>query len=208
MTLNEFDLLVIIFLLIGVIYGAFRGAGRQIIGLFSAWLGLIVCLWLYIPFSRRILKGIFLKQENVESASNVVFDTFAFFMLLIVFSAIVQFIIVQTTKSPEEKTDQSGKTFIDRANQKNTISIVNLLGGLITGFVVTAVWVSILMAPVQHALFSMNTSSGFFIQLKSAMSTSFLVPYFKLVLGGIYASIQFFIPSSGGLPVIFRSFLG
>jgi len=206
MALNEFDLLVIVIILIGIVYGVFRGAGRQIAGLFSAWLGLIVCLWLYIPFSRKILQGIFGKMGG--GGSNVVFDTFSFFMLLIIFSALVQFIILQTTKSPEEKTDASDKTFVDRANQRNTMGALNVVGGLVTGLIVTVVWLSIFMAPIQHAVSSAGSGGTFVVQLRAAMNTSFLIPLLRQVLGMIYWSIQFFIPSSGELPVIFRSFLG
>lgn len=206
MRLNEFDLLIIVFLFIGVVYGVFRGAARQLIGLISAWLGLIICLWLYIPFSRQILKGLFLKQSDVQTASNVVFDTFSFVILLILFAVIVQFLFVQTTKSPEERKDTSGRHFLEKAEEKSSISMVNVVGGLFTGFIVSTVWLSIFMAPVQHAVFSVNTSNSFIAALRGAMNTSAILPLFKQVLSGIYWSIQFFTP--GGLPLIFRSFLG
>ena len=202
--LNAFDLLIIVFLFCGIIYGAFRGASRQLIGLLSAWLGLIICLWLYLPFSRRILKGLFVKKAETANVSNVVFDTFSFIMLLILFAVIVQVIFLLTTKSPEEKTGNRGKHFTERAEQRQSISVLNVFGGLFTGFVVTLVWLSIFMAPVQHAVFSFG-GGGFIGGLRNAMATSALLPLFRQVLGGIYWSISFFIP--GGLPLIFRSFL-
>jgi hypothetical protein len=204
--LNAFDLLIIVFLFIGIIYGAFRGASRQLIGLLSAWLGLIVCLWLYIPFSRQILKGLFVKKESTADVSNVVFDTFSFIMLLILFAVIVQAVFVLTTKSPEEKTGGRKKHFTERAEQKQSIGVLNVFGGLFTGFLVTLVWLSIFMAPIQYAVFSLNTGGGFIAGMKTAMTTSALLPLFRQVLAGIYWSISFFTP--GGLPLIFRSFLG
>lgn len=207
MSLNAFDLLMIVFLLIGIIYGAFRGAARQLMGLFSAWLGLIICLWLYIPFSRRILRGLFLKTTDSASANNVVFDTFSFFLLVIIFATIVQLIFIYTTKSPEEKRDTSGTSFMDRAEEKSSVSMLNVVGGLITGFIVTAVWISLFMAPTQYAIFSIRSSNNFLNSLRVAMNTSALIPYFQIVLSWIYQSIQFFIPPTG-LPVIFRGFLG
>ena len=207
MSLNAFDLLMIVFLLIGIIYGAFRGATKQMMGLFSVWLGLIICLWLYIPFSRRILKGLFTKATDTAAASNVIFDTFSFIMLLIIFAATVQFIFIYTTKSPEEKRDKSKKNFTERAEEKSTLSLLNLFGGLITGFIVTLVWLSVFMAPFRYAIFSVRANTNFLNNLRIAMSDSTLIPYFKLVLSWIYLSIQFFIPPTG-LPIIFRGFLG
>ena len=171
----------------------------QIMGLFSAWLGLIICLWLYIPFSRRILMGMFGKASDA-TANPVVFDTVSFVLLLILFATIVQVIFIQTTKSPEEKKDTSGKDFTEKANKKNSFNFLNVLGGLVTGFIVTAVWLSIFMAPVQYVVFAAGSSS-----LQNALRQSFLMPYFQLVLFGIYTSIKFFIPEQ--LPIIFSSFL-
>jgi len=207
MSFNPFDILVVVLLVIGIIYGAIRGAGRQIMGLFSAWLGLVICLWLYRPFSRNILMGLFAKAAGNSQGSNAVFDTFSFIMLLILFAAILQFIFIQTTKSPEEKTDTSGKTFIEKAQQKSPLSALNILGGLLTGFIVTMVWLSIFLAPIQFVVLAARSGGSFVTGLRVAMSSSALLPFFKQTLTLIYLTIQPFTPPTG-LPTIFSSFLG
>ncbi|MEM7033114.1 MAG: hypothetical protein AAF629_26415 [Chloroflexota bacterium] len=205
MGLNAFDLLLLVFLLIGIVLGAIQGAGRKLVGIISAWLGLIICLWLYIPFSRQILMGLF-ENSDGGTRNTAVFDTFAFIMLLIVFSGVIQFIIVQTTKSPEEKTDTSGRSFLEKANESSTINTGKLIGGILMGFIVTTVWISVFVAPIRFAIFNLETGNSFILGLRGAMNTSSLLPYLAMVLRWIYASIQLFIPPTG-LPAIFSGFL-
>ena len=205
MSLNAFDLLLLVFLLIGVMYGALRGAGRQLMGIISAWLGLIVCLWLYIPFSRRILMGLF-KNAEPSVARTAIFDTFAFIMLLIIFAGLIQFIIIQTTKSPEERTDGSGKSFAEKANDNTTINVGKTLGGIVMGFIITTIWLSVFIAPIRFAIFNVESTNGFVLGLRGAMNTSGLLPYLASVLRLIYVSIQLFIPPTG-LPAVFSGFL-
>lgn len=210
MILNPFDLLVIVFLLLGVIYGAIRGASRQTKGLISAWFGLIICLWLYQPFSRKILKGIFLKMAPGSHVGNVVFDTLAFVILIITFAGLAQLLLVFSSQAPEEKKDNTGKTFVDKANKqmgRTSSNIFNLFGGLLTGFISTTIWLSLFLAPIQYVLSSTGGSGNFQNGLRAAMSTSYLLPFFDLVLYWVYLSIRLFIPASG-LPSIFSGVLG
>jgi uncharacterized membrane protein required for colicin V production len=208
--MNEFDLLLIVFILVGVLIGAVRGAVRQLIGLFSAWLGLIICLWLYRPFSRQILMGMF-RNTPREQLNPAVFDTFAFVMLLIVFAVIVQLIFLFTSRSPEEKRQTQKVHWLIKANEKNTVSLLNILGGLVTGLITTVVWISIVLAPFQWVLYSLETPGNFQQSLLIAINNSGLLPYFYQVLYWIYLSIRFFIPPTG-LPAIFgnalNSFIG
>jgi hypothetical protein len=209
MFINEFDLLMIIFLFMGVIYGAIRGATRQTKGLISAWFGLLVCLWLYIPFSRRVLKGIFLKLSPDSYASNVVFDTLAFVILIITFTGLAQLLFIYSSKAPEEKRDTSGKTFMEKANKQfatTSANVFNLFGGLVTGFITTSIWLSLFLAPTQYVLSSVGTG-GLQTGLGSAMNSSLLLPFFHMVLYWVYLSIRLFTPGSG-LPSIFSGVLG
>lgn len=204
MPYNAFDLLIIVFLIVGIMYGAIRGATRQIIGLLSAWLALIACLWLYIPFSRRILLGMFTKAAGATSPE--VFDTASFIMLLVLFAIFIQVIFIQTTKSPEEKRDTSGKSFIEKAEQKKTVNVLAIVGGLVMGFVVTVVWMSVFLAPIQFVIFAVRSSNSFLNGLQGAMQSSALLPLFNRTLSLIWLSVRPFAPTD--LPAIFAGFIG
>lgn len=150
--------------------------------------------------------GMFDKSSTLSGGNVAVFDTFAFIMLLIVFSALIQLLIVQTTKSPEERTDASGKTFVEKANEKAPVRIGSLIGGIVMGFIISLIWLSVVIAPIRFVVFSINTNSAFINGLRGAMASSGLLPVLARVLNWVYVSIQYFIPSTG-LPSIFSGFL-
>jgi len=196
--MNYIDYMLILILLIGAGYGAAKGPVRQLTGLVSIWLGLIVSLWLYKPFSVKILGGVF------ESASPVVLDSFSFIMLLILFTVIAQGVFIFTTKSPEEKRKKGKKDLnemLDKVDKGLNFSILNALGGMIIGFFVTAVWLSIFLAIIQYFLSAGVGSGAFLAQLRHAA----LLPWFSLFLNWIYISIKLFIPRQ--LPAIFTALL-
>ncbi len=196
--MNFVDYMLILILLVGAGYGAAKGPVRQLTGLVSIWLGLIISLWLYKPFSVKILGGVF------KTASPLVLDSFSFITLLILFTAIVQGIFIFTTKAPEEKRKKGKKDLnemLDRVDKGLNFSILNALGGLLMGFLVTAVWLSIFLAIIQYFLSAGVGSGAFSVQLSHAA----LLPYFSLLLNWVYMSVKLFIPKQ--LPAIFTALL-
>ena len=197
--MNYIDYMLILILLIGAGYGAAKGPVRQLTGLVSIWLGLIVSLWLYKPFSARILGGVF------KSASPLVLDSFSFIVLLIIFTAIAQGVFIFTTKAPEEKRKKGKKDLnemLDKVDKGLNFSILNALGGMVIGFFVTAVWLSIFLAIIRYFLSAGGVGSGAFsVQLSHAA----LLPWFSLLLNWVYISIKLFIPKQ--LPAIFTALL-
>ncbi len=197
--MNNFDLLIFFLLIVGMVYGAIRGTVREIIGLFSVWLALVLDLWLYRWLSTIILQGSF------PGASPVVMDTFAFIILMIIFTLAINLIFVLSGTSPEEKrkkkTTRDFNEMIEDAERSN-FSFVNAFGGMIVGAFVTAFWMSIFFALLQHLL---RATAGIGNAVEVSMAGSRLLPIFKFAVYWIYQSIQFFTP--GDMPVIFQTFL-
>jgi len=168
--MNYVDLLLMFILVMGAGYGATRGVTRQLTGLISIWLGLIISLWLYKPFSVKILGGVF------TSASPLILDSFSFIMLLILFTVIVQGLFIFTTKSPEEKRKKGAKDLnemLDKVDRGPSFGIINALGGLVVGAAVTAVWISIFLAITQYLL---NAGVGG----PSLRMSSFSITFFRV----------------------------
>jgi uncharacterized membrane protein required for colicin V production len=197
--MNEFDMLVGFILCLGIIYGAIRGAVRQLTGILSFWLALVISLWLYRPFSTRILLGVF------TDASPAIMDSFAFIILMLVFNVGILLVFILTSTSPEERHSKKKKKIEDMMDQSERGSfstIMNAVGGLFMGFITTTLWLSISLALVQYILFS---SSGLGEGIKASMVKSMLLPYFNQVLGYLYLSVKFFTP--GELPSIFAALI-
>jgi len=75
--LNALDLLLLFIMLMGIVVGVLRGMLPQLFSLASIWLGLVITLWLYKPFSIYILQGL-----GIPSVGS---DTMSFLMLLFIF---------------------------------------------------------------------------------------------------------------------------
>lgn len=198
--MNELDLLLIFIVLLGTVYGAIRGAARQFMGLLSAWLAIIIDLWTYRLLSDKILLGQF------PGASPVVMESFAFIILLIIYTIFLQAIFIYSTKSPEEKQKKrKSKNLnemldeIDKGPNKNAF---NTLGGIVTGFAATVVWLSLLLVLAQYFLYGLPNVAP---ALKASMSHSTLMPIFTQVLRVVYATVTPFYPKA--LPAIFSALL-
>jgi len=204
--MTPFDILLGFILFLGAGYGAVRGPGRQLMGLLSFWLALIISLWLYRPFSQQILQGVF------TGASSAVMDSFAFVMLIIVFTIILQFILLYTSTSPEERRQKRKKTLnkmLDETEKDISGKVMNAFLGLVVGFVVTAIWMSVVLAVTAHILPAFIAGGGSLStaarNLTASMQTATLLPYFKILLRWIYLSVRFFTPSQ--VPPILKGFL-
>jgi hypothetical protein len=194
--MNELDLLIALILVLGVVYGLMRGAGKQLIGLFSLWLSLIISLWLYKPLSDEIIGG-------VLAMSAFGRDTIAFVALMLFFSNLIGLIVRATATPPEEKKRKKVSDLeevIEKGSQRFIFGPLNYLGGLVLGFVVTVIWLSLGLALLQFSLSAVPESA-----LANTVRGSQLVGIFNNTLGYVFLSVKLFIPSR--LPGIFATML-
>lgn len=197
--LNNLDLVLIVILFIGILIGLIRGTLPQVVSAISIWLGLIITLWLYKIFSFRILQGLGLGK----TAS----DTMAFIILLIVFFNVVRLVVRYLTVPPEEKKrkkmskDDPLVEATKSATERFIIGPLNALGGMAMGFVLTTLWLAVILGVLQFilqdALFEAGVPRpGLARQLRQ----SFLVHgYFNQILWGLSRSLELFIPSSADI---------
>lgn len=196
--MNEFDLLLAFMVFLGIVFGAIRGGSKQIVGLLSIWLALVIDLRVYKIFSVNILQGQF------KGASPVVMDSFSFILFMIIITAAIQLIFIFTTKPPEEKRRKKVKDLndlLDKTNKGSGTTILNVFFGLFTGFLGTVLWLSIGLALLQYLLASVSGWGA----VKTSMANSMLLPYFNVALQYLYLSVKFFAP--GELPAIFSAVL-
>jgi len=191
--LNVLDLLLLFILFIGVMIGFVRGPGPQIISLASIWLGLLVTLWLYKPFSNFILQ----EYLNPNSA-----DTMAFLILLIVFFNAIRLAVKSLTKPPEAKKKRKKNVDdpLDEAPVSATERFITgpayAIGGMVMGLILTTVWLAIILGVFQFT-FRVDVSvpgAGVSGQgMANQLHSSFLVPYFNRVLWLIVKSLSLFV---------------
>jgi uncharacterized membrane protein required for colicin V production len=203
--LNNLDLLLIIFLLIGVMIGFVRGIVPQLISIASIWLGLVATLWLYRPFSERII-------QDALGMGKTGGDTLAFLILLLVFFNAFRLIVRTLSTPPEERRKrrkdsedplaEAAKSFSERM-----IGFVNAIGGMILGFILTALWLALLLGVLQFIFQPTATEvpySGFTRGLVTNLRTSALRSWFNSLLWLLSQSLDLFIPRDAD---IFRTVL-
>jgi uncharacterized membrane protein required for colicin V production len=204
--LNPFDVLMLIVLFIGGVYGLTRGAAPQIISAVSIWLALIISLWLYLPLSRRIIGGVF------QNWTPNVTDAIAFFILFGVFfhalRLIVNYLIFppdddEKKKKAEEKRRKrrEQKGIDDPPLQRFVIGPLNLIVGFIMGIGLTILWWAIVLGMLQFILQRPETlPPGFLQSLSYSMTSSYLIAkMFNPVLFYLTQSVQLFIPAGATL---------
>ena len=210
--LNALDLLLIFILFIGIIIGFVRGAVPQIISMASIWLGLLVTLWLYKPFSKYILQGL---DMNPNAA-----DTMAFVILLIVFFNAIRLIVKSLATSPEEKKKKrrNKEDPLDEAprsaRDRYVVGPLNAVGGMVMGFFLTTLWLAIILGIFQFSFQIEATNvpgvgasgAGMANQLRS----SALMPYFNRVLWLLVQSLSLFVldPSANILEKVVANLTG
>ncbi|MEW5957121.1 MAG: CvpA family protein [Chloroflexota bacterium] len=204
--LNNLDLLLIVFLFIGVMIGFVRGILPQLISLASIWLGLVATLWLYKLFSERII-------QDALGLGETGGDTLAFLTLLVIFFNAFRLIVRALSTPPEERRKKRRKDPDDplaeaaKSFSERMAGFVNALGGMVLGFVLTMLWLALLLGVLQFIFQPTGTDvpySGFAGGLVTNLRTSFLRPYFNSVLWLLSQSVDLFIPKNAD---IFRTVL-
>ncbi|HRV93389.1 MAG TPA: CvpA family protein [Anaerolineae bacterium] len=197
--LNTLDLLLIFLVFIGLLIGFFRGVGPQLQSLASIWFGLLLALWLYRPFSNRILQGLEL--------TKVVSDTLAFLLMLFVSYHAIRLIVRYLTKPPEQKvTPIKKKGRVGPVEPPKPSALKRLVVGpvgtilsMILGVVLAIVWIAIFMGVAQFFFQTGAFSASGVNQpgLTSQIQSSTLVPYFNRVLYVIVQSLSLFVLDEG-----------
>jgi uncharacterized membrane protein required for colicin V production len=202
MMFNALDYLLIFFLLVGALWGLLRGAGRLLIGLFSLYVGLIISLLLYRPlanFFRDLLPG--MSRTGSQSLA------FVFLLLALVngFSFLTRYF---ATPPEERRHKERGQVqeAVAKGGQRFLAGPLNQLGGLLVGFVVTIVWISLLLAIFQFAVKAgWPAANHTRLAIQEQMGSSILVPTFNYALVRIYWSVKIWVP--GDVPSIFAGLL-
>jgi uncharacterized membrane protein required for colicin V production len=203
LTFNALDYLLMLILLLGVAWGMIRGAGKLLIGLFSLYVGLVASLLLYRPlgnFFRQLLPAM-----SVSGSQSL-----AFVVLLLVlvngFSLLTRYF---ATPPEERKKGSRGavKEAVSKGGQRFLTGPLNTLLGLILGFVVTVVWLSLILGVLQFFFRSgVSFGGGAGAALRVQLDNSGLLPWFNYALEQIYWSVSIWVP--GGVPDLFANLLG
>jgi uncharacterized membrane protein required for colicin V production len=203
--LNTLDLLLLVFLFIGALVGAVRGMVPQVFSLASIWLGLVLTLWFYKPFSNYILQGLGLPPTGS--------DTISFLILFIVFFNAVR-IIIKLISTPPEERKRKKKSEEDplaeaakSATQRFVVGPLNLLGGALLGIILMALWLAIILGVMQF-LFQpadIPTGRGFSARMTLNLRASALLPVFNQILSWLVWSVSLFVPKNA---TILKNVLG
>ncbi len=198
---NVLDLLLIFILFIGLLTGFVRGAVPQLVSAVSIWFGLLCALWLYKPFSIRILQGVGFGRTSG--------DTIAFLILLIVMFHTVRLIVKSLTTSPERRKkkkkdkDDPLSEAPKSAKERFITGPLNAIGGMIMGIVLTVLWGSLILGILQFALqVEVSTVPGVQVSevgLTGQLRGSALVPYFNRVLWLFVQSTEPFVSANADI---------
>jgi hypothetical protein len=211
--LNTLDLLLLVLLFVGILIGFVRGAFSQVISLVSIWLGLVTALWLYRPFSERILQP----DTSGFGMSKIAADTLAFVILLLVFFNLYRLGVKYLTKPPEERKRKKKKSKVGPIEeiapspmQRYVYGPFNALGGIIMGFIMTTLWLALILGLLQFIFQPTGAEvpySGFTRGLVINLRTSALLPYFNLVLNALISSVDLFVPRNADILKAFLNFI-
>lgn len=204
--LNTLDLLFIVILFVGILAGFVRGAVSQIVSVISIWLGLVTTLWFYKSLSERILQPGTSGFGMEETAADVL----AFVLLLLIFFNAFRLLVKYLAVPPEakkKKKKKKGKIGVEEdivpsPAQRFILGPLNALGGLAMGFILTTIWLALLLGVIQFIFQPTDTSvpySGFAAGLVRNLRTSLLLPLFNGVLGAIVQSVSLFVPRNADI---------
>ena len=202
MSFGPLDFLLIFFLVLGTVWGLLRGATKLLIGLFSLYVGLILSLWLYRPlanFFRSLLAGM-----SITGSEALAFV----FLLLVLVNGFAFFTEYFSTPPEERRRKKRGEVqeAVAQTGRRFITGPLSQIGGLAVGFVVTVVWISLLLAILQFVVQSeWPIANGARFAFQSELSTSALKPTFNQILAIIYRSVKIWVP--GEVPSVFAGLL-
>ncbi len=199
--LNTLDLLLVVILFIGILVGFMRGILSQLISAVSIWLGLVATLWLYKPFSERII-------QDALGLGEIGGDTLAFLILLMVFFNGFRLLVRSLTVPPEERKRGKRRDAEDplaeaaKSTAERVGGCVAAIGGMAMGLVLTILWIALILGVLQFIFQPTGTDvpySGFTRGLVNNLRTSTLRPLFNQVLWLLAQSVDLFIPKNADI---------
>jgi hypothetical protein len=204
--LNTLDLLLLVILFIGILAGFVRGAIPQIVSVVSIWLGLVATLWLYKPLSEEILQP----EVSGLGIAKTPSDVLAFLVLLLVFFNAFRLLVKYLAVPPEEKKKKRKRRGVvgvpeevaPSATQRFIIGPLNALGGIAMGFILTTLWLALILGVIQFIFQPTRTDipyAGFTNGLVTNLRTSTTLPYFNQVLGAVVQSVDLFVPRNADI---------
>jgi len=203
MEFNMLDYLLVVLLLVGTFWGLMQGVTRLLTDLLGLYIGLVVTLLLYRP-----LGGFFKELLPIMSVQGSEALAFALLLMILVNGL---GLASRFTGIPPEDRKRKTKLNLEEPTEPGCRRYVwgplNQLGGLLVGFVVSTVWLSLLLAVLQFMLrtggeATVSGSGGLRVQLQ----TSALVSVFNYVVYLIYRSVSFWLPGDQ-VPAIFSRIL-
>ncbi len=202
MNFGPLDYMLIFFLILGTLVGLLRGPGKQLIGLFSLYVGLIISLWLYRPLANYL-------RSLLPGMSDIGSEALAFvFLLLVLVNGFTFFTEYFSTPPEERRRKKRGdvQEAVAQTGQRFLTGPLSQMAGLAVGFVVTIVWISLLLAVLQFVVQSTwPVADGMRLGLQGELGVSALKPTFNQILAIIYRSVRIWVP--GEVPSVFAGLL-
>jgi hypothetical protein len=199
------DLLLFLIIVGIMLWGMFRGAVRQLIGLLGLYVAIVASLWLYR--SLALLVGALLPNLSQSGRESIAF-LFLFILISNLVSAMVRSIFVTPPEERKRKKPWEEEGLADAAAktaQRFIFAPLNLLGGMVFALVSACVWISLITSLMRYSLAVPWPAYDWIrVFLREGFLHSRLLPLFDAALYIVYASVSLWVPPTGGkLPPIF-----
>lgn len=203
--MNWLDLLLFLIVIGTMLWGMFRGAVRQLIGLLGLYVAIVASLWLY-P-SLAILVGRLMPKLS-ESGRETIAFLFLFIFTSNVVSATVRFALVTPPEERKRKKPREEEGIADavaKTSERFILAPLNLLGGMVFALISVCVWISLVTAVLRYSLVvSWPAYDGIRAFLLDGLVQSRSMVLFDQVLYIAYTSVSPWVPRTAGeLPAIF-----
>jgi hypothetical protein len=204
--MNWLDLLLFLIVIGTMLWGMFRGAVRQLIGLFGLYVAVVASLWLYPSFA--ILVGALMPNLS-ESGRETIAFLFLFILISNIVSAMMRSVFVTPPEERKRKKPREEEGITDavaKTSKRFIFAPLNLLGGMVFALISACVWISLIMALLRYGLavpwLAYDGVRAFVFQ---GILESRLSDLFDQVLLIAYTSVRPFVPRTveGELPAIF-----
>ncbi len=203
--MNWLDLLLVLIVVGTMLWGMYRGAVLQLIGLLGLYVAIVASLWLY-P-SLAILVGMLIPKLSQSGR-----ETTAFLFLFIFVSNVVSAMMRSLVAAPPEERkrkkplEEEGITdALAKTSERFIFAPLNLLGGMVFALISACVWISLVTAVLRYSLLlPWPAYDGVRVFLLEGFLQSGLTYLFDAAMIIIYTSVSPWVPSTGGeLPAIF-----
>lgn len=183
--LNPFDVIIAFALLAGIAYGFIQGLVRMALGLLVLYLATVLAMTLYIPV------GGWIRYLTGGALSARAGQALAFGLILILFYALVTFILRRTYRD----TELPGIRQMDQ------------IGGMVLGFFLTTFWIGLALIAVSFVLKATDVAASALREnLLMYFRTSHLIPIFYRLFPILLATLRPWMPK-GLSPDIFTRFI-